>query len=257
MSLSDVFHDALRIHFSNASAGGTEPSKLLMAREDFLARIHYSWFSEMLQPLPKEEQSLLKAALPSNIIDRLGGKSLPFSNIFQNKLAEKMGLYSYPSLFVATKGPFFSLLDLDKESIIDIISLLPFPLLSPQVKKIVDKKRLLALYSLLTDAQRDLLKQMLIRPDQGTINDFNLSTWQGSSTDLELKIHKTGIELLSQATRGEGESFRFYLSRILDRGRGKMYLEAQESPIAKDPVGLLHAVLKYYNQRKSHAPTKT
>ncbi len=175
MSLSDVFQDALRTHFSNASAGALEPCQLLTAREDFLPRIHYSWFSEMLQTLPQEEQTLLKSALPPSIIDRLGGKSLPFSNIFQNKLAEKMGLYSYPSLFVSTKGPFFSLLDLDKESIIDIISLLPFPLLSPQVKKIVDKKRLLALYSLLTDPQRDLLKQMLIRPDQGTITDFNLS----------------------------------------------------------------------------------
>ncbi len=258
MSLSEVFQDALRNHFSGSKPGGIEPLELLTTRENFLSRIHYSWFEEVLSALPPLEQELLKTSLPISIGDKLGRRSNKIPPIFAGKLAELMGLNRFPPPVLLVKGPFFPLLDYDKEALTDLISLLPFPLLTPQIKKIVDKKRLLGIYSLLTDSQKELLKLMLIRPDQGSLVGLDLSTWKGSSSELEAEIHKKGIHLLAQATAGEGDSFRFYLSRILDRGRGKMLLDSPKENIAKDPAGLLHAVMKYCNQRKTHVPaTKT
>jgi|GEM_PF-2629518 len=251
MSLSNAFHKALVEHFSGAKVE-IKPQDLLSSREQFLSRIHYSWYADALTNLPPVEQMLLKSALPQSVAEKMSCPESKLPSLFAKNLAKVMGLYDLPPPVVMSKGPFFSLLEMDKESLTELISLLPFPLLAPQIKKIVDKKRLMGIYSLLNESQKDLLRGGLVRSDHASLIGLDLIKWTGSSSDLEMEIHKKGIQLLSQATRGEGEPFRFYLSLILDRGRGKMYLEAPEETLAKDPVGLLHAIIKYFNQRKSH-----
>ena len=229
------------------------PEELFRSSERFLQRVHSSWFEEALSPLKPIEKSLLETALPPSVAEKLKIKTSILGGIYQDKLAKLLGLEQETPFPLLSKSPLFSLLTYSKDELVELISLLPLPLLAPQIKKIVDKKRLMSFYALLSERGRGLLKHSLMTPDLGALPHFNISQWQGTSAELNTTLHRFGIFLLSQGIANEGDAFRFYLSRLLDRGRGKVLLEGSREAIAKDPKSLLFSVMKYLsNQKRDH-----
>jgi hypothetical protein len=249
-SLPELFFSALQQRFPKKIEGALAPEELFRSPEKFLERVHYSWFEEVLSSQKPLEKNLLSTALPTTVAEKLNVKSSSLGELYRSKLAKVLGFGKQTPFPLLSKSPFFSLLTYSKDDLVEIISLLPLPLLAPQIKKIVDKKRLVSFYGLLSETGRGLLKHSLLTPDLGSLPHFNISSWQGSAADLEKTLHRFGIFLLFQGIADEGESFRFYLSRLLDRGRGKVLLEGSEEFLAKDPKSLLFTVMKYLSNQK-------
>lgn len=109
-----------------------------------------------------------------------------------------------------------------------LIDLLPLADASKEIKQIVDRNKLMLIYSALTDLQKNYIKHCLMTRHVTCDLQLNLKNWQGPKDQLKIYFHKVGLELFAKALAQENPDYLFYLSHLLDTGRGKMLLSVVE-----------------------------
>lgn len=215
--------------------GETELAHALIYPPAYLSKIHYTWLKEFLETLPQEEIPYYLSALDKKKRDEILkvmpiDKSLTESTGFVKDFIQKKWIqHLVPKDFIPL--PFLPRSELDplytlsKNDLIDLIGYLGLIDLSFEVKKMVDTKKLKAIYSVLSPKKVEIIKSYLGVKEKIQTPKFDLSDWQGDSRDLENRIHKRGLRRLHLALYKEHPSKIWLLTRTLDTGRGKLLAE--------------------------------
>lgn len=206
----------------------------------YLAKIHYSWLKEFLETLPKDEAPYYLSALDKKKRDEILkvfpiDKNIPESSGFVKEFIQKKWIENLiPKDFIPL--PFLPKNDLDplytlsKNELIDLIGSLGLIDLAFEVKKMVDTKKLKAVYAALNPKKVEFIKSYLNQKEKIQTPRFDLSDWQGDARDLEMRIHKRGLRRLHLSLYKEHPSKLWLLTRTLDTGRGKLL----EEPIKEE-----------------------
>ncbi len=213
----------------------------LQSIEDFLksgkkiaAELHYSWIRPLLSHVPAEWHEFVIASLPpmkAKGLCKLLGRPLP-----QIKLAEPLKKYFYNMIArqmdTTLKTPLSQLraeklgilLKLKKAELVQLMNFLGLFDLVQELRKTVDKKKLETIYSTLTEQEKKFIAHKLQMIEKLSAPKLSWADWQGDSLRLKKLLHKRGINRLAAALSEGNPDFVWYISYILDKGRGEILM---------------------------------
>lgn len=217
----------------------TEPIHANLA---FLNRMHYTWLANYISLLPETLRKSAASAFPEfkKIMNTLNigedkaetqGDVDPF---LHQLLIDRIGLKNRLPICFLEQGPFHSLLHWERSRLLSLIDLLPLADAGKEIKQIVDKNKLLLIYSALNEFQKNYLKQCMSGKTVFTETPLNLRNWTGTKEQLKLHLHKIGLDLFAKGLAKESADFLFYLAHLLDAGRGKPLLSEKGAGDKKD-----------------------
>jgi len=205
--------------------------------------IHYSWFFEILKPMPKTMQmnmiSLL-SPLQAKGLTKLfefthAQKVSHFLGVFYMHLLKKKMMKE--DVLPKHQIPFSEmnvLLDLNNKQLIYLIDLLGIYDLAQDLRQIVDKEILEKIYAALPKDMLQFLQYCSRQPVKWVSPKLNLQSWDGSKKQLNGLLHQRGLFRLARALSGENPHFQWHLFHRLDTARVKVM---QSSLIQKyEPV---------------------
>lgn len=194
----------------------------------FLKKIHYTWLAHYISHLPPNYQQPVASVFPdfSKIMKRLNRPSAKCEKkgdvdpYLFHLLIEKIGLKDrLPTCFLPA-GSFDALISWDRQKILSLIDILPLADASKEIKQIVDRNKLLLIDAALTNEQKIYLKKCMVVKHATCDLTIHLKNWQGTKEGLKIHLHKLGLELFYKGLYQENTDFLFYLSHLLDIGRG-------------------------------------
>ena len=199
---------------------------------DLLNTVHWSWFLPTLKSYMPEEQTLFLSTLdpvPANhlaeeIPCKMPKKSLSelgTSYLRHLLLNSLIGTHDrlIPKDFLPP-SPLNRLLDLSKKELTALIDLLSMYDVAAEIKQIVETKILKNIYSCLTEMERNLLKQVSLKPESYSLPRMGLERWDGNRDALRLLLHRRGLARMGLALSGEDPALIWYVCHQLDIGRG-------------------------------------
>jgi hypothetical protein len=209
-----------------------KPTEPLESNLEFMQKIHYSWIAVYISNLPKSLQPVAAASFPAFVkimkllpVETEPQKSNGAVDTYIHKLLiQTIGLEKRLPICFLPKSPLEEILRWDKTKITQLIDILPLSDAGREIKQIVDRNRLMQIYGAFSEVQKSYLKQCMLTKHIGCDIKLNLKNWQGKKEDLRLYIHKLGLDLFAKGLHQEEDDFMFYLSHLLDTGRGKMIL---------------------------------
>lgn len=243
--------DALLASLSKESAkqilevnvSSQDASYLFHEPKELARAVHYSWLRPVIEKFPPKMQPFLLTALPSKKCHTLSvlmkkkpypeRLSMPVRLYFLRLLTEKLKppeILSCPYLPASTLTP---LLGLSKGDIIRLIDFLGLHDLAIEIKHIVDKKYLKAIYNCLSIKKQHYLRICLHQKERLTTPRLGLDTWKGDCKTLEFLVHKRGLLRIGKGLAGQHEDFLWHLIHKLDAGRGAIiqrYYTKEEIP---------------------------
>lgn len=217
-----------------------DPKEILLAHQEFLQRMHYSWWAEVIEketvPIQKAYLSLLPEEKRKKCLKLLHLKSAkPFDHevmpqvwIYQ-QLEKAFSLEEKLPICFLPQSPFHYLLTMEKEELVLLMDLLVLPQLTKQIRQIVDRNRLVRIYEALTPLQKQFLKEAMQAKHITLEPSIDLMTWSGDQKELRRSIHKAGLVFLAKAVSKEESTFLFYLTHLLDKGRGTLLAKSLET----------------------------
>lgn len=212
--------------------------------KSILTWVHWSWILETISPFTKEEQKLFLTLLPYKIKNRLAQEiGLPPLPMQPLKKPLRLFLESYlikalgPNLLPMEKLPPSSLnhlLFLTKKELIALIDSLAFFDLAIEIKQIVETKILKKIYSFLSDEERRFLLEIShLTPPISAVR-MRFEGWDGSKTSFRHLLHRRGLARFSAALSKESEDLCWYMTRLLDSGRGNLILKQMTKEISEE-----------------------
>lgn len=211
--------------------------------QEFLRNIHYSWIAPYVKNLPSHIQELTLSALPNplsaSLRKYLNIKSprIPIpqrvSIFFQRKIYEQIRQPDILPPGFLPKDNLSVLLDLSLPQLIDLINFLGIYDLSEEVRHMVEKKSLQAVYSCLDNKRMQFLRLCLHQKSKFAAPQLNLQKWKGECEELLRMLHQRGLYRLGKALCGSDPHFLWHLSRRFDTGRSAIlekYYNAKPSP---------------------------
>ena len=114
------------------------------------------------------------------------------------------------------------LLAMRKGEIVQLIDFLGIYDLAEEIKHVVDKKYLRAIYNCLSIKKQHFLRLCLHQKERLTIPRLGLEKWQGDCKTLETILHKRGLLRLGKGVSGQHPDFLWHLVHRLDVGRGRI-----------------------------------
>lgn len=214
----------------------TDLSAALMFPEDLLKRIHYSWLQPLFQKIPEILHSYVLSALPESHfsgLSRLLNKEIkPFPMVpqvrtfFINMLCKHLEV---PLLLPTTFLPpskISMLVNYTKQQLMELIDFLGLHDLAEEMRFILDKNQLKILFGLLSIKKQNYLKRCMANKERFPTQRLNLEQWKGTRQQLEVLLHKRGLERLAKALAGQHPDLLWYVVHILDTGRGTMLNKA-------------------------------
>lgn len=207
------------------------PTYFLNWENDLITIIHYSWLVpliEQLNPdlqgaviasLPEPQSSKLKAALKVKSIPE--GLSKPVKEFLLHQMLKKWDL---PSNFIPfhylPKSSLSPLLGCSKSEIVDLIDMLAMQDLAEALRHIVDKNNLKWIYQNLPKKHQQFLRVCLHQKEKISAPKLEIDKCKGDPKKLESILHLRGILRIGKALCGQDPLFAWYLTHILDTGRG-------------------------------------
>lgn len=212
----------------------TDPEPLLRAHERAILYVHYSWIHSYLSNLSPADRRPLIACLsePQRIgVSRLFKEEPPAA--LSSPLLRKFYLTRlYP--LIASKDllpidylpetPQKELLKLSKKQLLELIDLMGMYDLAHEMRQIVDTKNLKNLYTCLSAKQQQFLRACMHQKDKVVSPKLHLEHWDGECKKLMNVVHQRGLARLALAISGQDPNLVWYLTHILDIGRGNLLL---------------------------------
>ncbi len=208
-----------------------EASQVMAKPSVFLKDIHYSWLQPVLETFSFSLQPMLISALPAESaasLSRLMNCPLlkPASEVSKEfllsslcrKFMEKAPL---PVSFLPET--FASRLALmSKWQLIELIDFLGIYDLAEELRHIVDKVLLKAIYKCLSMKKQHFLRICLHQKEKLKAAKIGLINWKGDEVQLERLLHRRGLLRLSYALSGQSQDLMWHIIHRLDVGRGQI-----------------------------------
>lgn len=202
--------------------------------QEVLERIHYTWLSLPIKDLDDGLRCLTMACLSAE--QRTGlGRIIPEVRDLQPSVVIPTGiaraycihiLYDrvvdreiLPLSFIP-ESAFSLFLRYNKVQIIEIMDFLGLYDLAVEIRRIVDTQKLKLIYTCLTEKQQQFLRICFHQKDRFIVPSLKLDLWQGDRSELLRRLHIRGMFRLGKALAGENTHLIWYITHILDRGRG-------------------------------------
>lgn len=232
----------------NQSITATDPEPLLKHAKNVLPEIHYTWLKE---PLLKQDMAFqdgilrcLTSAQQKGLAKELGRIYNPAPlNPFLKKFYSNHLYSTFPllheSLPIAyqSEGPLDFIAELSKKNLIELIDKLAMFDLAHEMKKIVETKRLNALYTSLSAIQQEFLRKCLHLKDRMIPSKMQIDNLTGK--EFVLQLHKRGLYRLGVALSGQNADLIWLIVHKLDHGRGtllKKAIKKEAIPIITEAV---------------------
>lgn len=221
------------------------------ASQNILETVHWSWFLPTLKTFSLPEQRLFLSVLSQHAAQSLAnalsitfGKPEEITEIARTYLRKQLmvsldGANVVPTEFLPA-SPLNRLLHLSKKDLIHLIDLLSLYDLSSEFRQIIETKILKKIYSLLTEEQKNVLKQISATHDKNHLGPMALDRWDETEEALHAMMHRRGLMRLGCALAGEDCDLIWTLCHQLDIGRGgalfKLSAKEMSSDVAKRQV---------------------
>lgn len=230
---------------------------ILLHPQNSLARIHYSWIKPLIEKYPERLQGAIMAALTAEQVAGMKGSldspiSNPVKSFLVNKLCYQLKVNEHIPLEYLSENEFSPLLKWTKQQIVDLIDFLGLYDLASEVRHIVNRDHLKNIYTCLTPKQFYYLKVCLHQKEQITSPKLGIDPSKQDCPKLKQAVHRRGLSRLGKALCGQHADFVWYLSHVLDKGRGDILLrEYQPQALPKITSVLKQQVLNLMNFLKS------
>lgn len=208
-----------------------------------IANIHYSWLVVPLQNLPKETQPYVLAALSpvqrTNLSKMIASQFKPlsiperFKFFFCNQLASQLGIDKVLPVEYLPQTPLKSLLEFNKNQLIELIDFLGLFDLAVDVRQIVDKRQLKQVYDCLNRKKQIFLRGALHQIDKLNPPKIGVDQMLGDCKKLEMQIHRRGLVRFALGLSSQHPDFLWYIFHVLDTGRSNIvakYIKTDENP---------------------------
>ena len=231
-----------------------------------LRHIHPSWIAPFLRTLPEKEIGLFLAALEhsrGHIIGKelLYKKSLP-KLTDHGKTFLQTTLLGYltaeiddllPRAFLP-ESPLNVLLELSDEELALSLDYLGLHDLSVEVRQIIEKQKLQAIYDTLSPSQLHYLKILTQSQEPIAFTRMGLASWNGDQEKLRSLIRQRGGNRLAKALWGQDNSLIWHILHKLDVARA-LIVKKLLSPLdnSRSTQLLIHQIIEFINySRKQH-----
>jgi len=231
-----------------------------------LRHIHPSWIAPFLRTLPEKEigfflgsldhsrghavakELLYKSPLPSLTVS---GKAFLQKTLLGYLTAEIDDLLPRNCL---PDSPLNVLLELSDESLAFSLDFLGLHDLSLEVRQIIEKQKLQAIYDALSPSQLSYLKILAQSQEPVAFTRMGLSNWNGDQDKLRSLIRQRGGNRFAKALHGQDTSFIWYILHKLDVERA-LIVKKLLSPLDNSRAVqiLINQIIEFINySRKQH-----
>lgn len=216
---------------------------LLNESKELIKQVHYSWLAPVVEGFPVKMRPLFLTSLPKSKGEILSQAiKAPLHPV---KLALSVRLYLLNMITSKLKPsevlpapylPASNLLPLagmQKGEIVQLIDFLGLYDLAEEIRHIVDKRYLKAIYNCLSIKKQHFLRMCLHKKEQLSVPRLGLDKWRGDCKTLDSMVHKRGLLRLGKAVSGQHPDFIWHLVHRLDTGRGRLlqqYYDKEEIP---------------------------
>lgn len=194
-------------------------------------RVHYSWLVPTIEGFSPSMQTLLISALPEGqakaLCKLLGKPTLPVPSPSVKKfllglIYRKFDQRSILPLSFLPENSLSPLTTLSKGQLIELIDFLGIYDLAQEIKHIVEKAKLNAIYASLSPKKQGFLRMCLHQKEGLKAEKMDLGGWKGDPVQLERVLHRRGLLRLSYALAGQPRDFVWHIMHRLDVGRGRL-----------------------------------
>lgn len=219
--------------------------------QDLLNRIHYSWIAEEIKKKPPKLQPFFVASLPPLLRDPLAKllKTPPFreapkslvNKYFYQEFCTGLNLQDRLPPAYLPKTQFFSLMQANKNQLVDLVDFLGLFDLAEELRSIVSTKNIKDIYACLTPKKQQFLRVCLHQKERVISPKLHLDKWDGNCEELNKLLHRRGINRLGKALSGQHSDFIWLITQMFDIGRGTLLakeISPQEIPAITHALGL-------------------
>ncbi len=209
-----------------------DPTRGIAPEEEYLKKLHFSWFTPLFRTFSESEVRIFLSALMTEQIEGLkklllfsnhGAALTPFSRPFvQKTLWHMIQEKSLLPIECLPDSPLNQLLELHHNELVSLIDLLGIHDLSLVVKQIIDKTKLQHIHAALTSSEYAFLNTLLLKKEVLSFKPFSLEKWDGKPASLRALIQKRGMNRLAKALYSSENSLLWHVSHILDMPRGEL-----------------------------------
>ncbi len=218
-------------HVLAHTISSAEATQVMTKPSAFLKEIHYSWLQPVLETFSPSLQQMLLSALPSD-------SAVPLSKLMQHPLLKPASEISKEFLLSALCRKFMEdaplpvsflpetfasrLAVLSKTQLIDLIDFLGIFDLAEELRHIVDKVLLKAIYKCLSMKKQHFLRICLHQKEKLKAAKIGLINWKGDEVQLGRLLHRRGLLRLGYALAGQSSDLMWHIIHRLDVGRGQI-----------------------------------
>lgn len=215
-----------------------------------IQRIHYSWFAPVIATEAPERQGLLIGALPE--AHQAGVRKLLRKNpqtldtapllkqFIQQQLIKKITDTNHLPLAFLPQSELSILSNYSKAQLIELIDFLGIFDLAEEIRRLVNKNHLRAIYAALNPKKHTFLRQCLHQKEKIATPRLHLETWHGDSLELQKILHQRGLARLGKALHNQHPDLIWAIVHRLDTGRGK---RVERHAIQDEKPGVVFALI--------------
>ncbi len=194
-----------------------------------LGSVHFSWLLEVLKAFPQQLQPYALASLSQGQQAGLKSafthlisipKSSEFSSrFFRHLIYHQLGLNEVLPLEYTPSEKLKVLTKLSREELLMLIDLLGVYDLVPEIRQMISKKKMNAIFQALPLNCQKYLKQALYEQDKIPPLSLELEMWEGDRKTLLKSLHRSGLRRLALSLAGCDSTILWHLLHRLDTGR--------------------------------------
>jgi hypothetical protein len=202
---------------------------------NLINKIHYSWLCPIIEELPKNFHPYFLSALPETHflgITKMLNKEptrIPLNNDMRSFFISQLCSYLnvtgllLPTFLPTSKLSFLA--DLNKQQIIEVVDFLALHDLAEEMRFILNKNQLKVLFSQLSQKKQKYLKMCMANKERFPVARLALEQWKGTKSQLDVMLHKRGLERLGKTLAGQHHDLIWYIAHMLDTGRGALLIK--------------------------------
>jgi hypothetical protein len=209
-----------------------DPAQAILHSKEVIQKIHYSWLVPVVKEFSPKMQPLIVHALPKGTSLSLTN-SLKFPPTVQplpvpirlyliNILCEHLKVNSVLPPAFLPQTSLSPLINFKKRQLVELIDFLGLYDLADEIRHIVDKKYLKAIYKCLSIKKQHFLRICLHQKEKLSTSRIGLDRWNGDCQQMEKLLHRRGVIRLGYALSGQHPDFFWHIMHRLDTGRGNI-----------------------------------
>jgi hypothetical protein len=218
---------------------------LLEQPRALLKNLHHTWIKPILDQMPERLHPLIISALNPDQIAGLQASqpplnlSPPVKNFFLNYIFNALNTEDHLPIEYLPLTELTPLSTWTKGQLVNLADFLGLHDLASEVRRIVNKDYLRNIYSCLTPHQYNYLNICLHQRERIVAPRLGIDPSVKDCTKLKQTVHKRGLMRLGRSLCGEHADLVWYISHILDRGRGKILLSTHQPEVEPNITALL------------------